>query len=34
MGHTKDETTKNYYDVNVPEIMEGTKDVDFTKLGI
>jgi len=34
MGHTKQETTKNYYDVNIPEIVEGTKRVDFDKLGI
>lgn len=34
MGHTKQETTKNYYDVNIPEIVEGTKRVDFRKLGI
>ena len=34
MGHTKQETTKNYYDVNIPEIVEGTKRVDFKKLGI
>jgi site-specific recombinase XerD len=34
MGHTKEETTKNYYDINIPEIMEGTKDVDFRRLGI
>ena len=34
MGHAKQETTKNYYDVNIPEIVEGTKRVDFKKLGI
>jgi site-specific recombinase XerD len=34
MGHTKEETTKNYYDINIPEIVEGTKRVDFKKLGI
>jgi len=34
MGHTKQETTKNYYDVNIPEIIEGTKRADFKKLGI
>jgi site-specific recombinase XerD len=34
MGHTKQETTKNYYDVNIPEIVEGTKRADFRKLGI
>jgi len=34
MGHTKQETTRNYYDVNLPEIVEGTKRVDFGSLGI
>ena len=34
MGHTKEETTKHYYDVNIPEIVEGTKRVDFKRLGI
>ncbi|MFT3932834.1 MAG: site-specific integrase [Chitinophagaceae bacterium] len=34
MGHTQEKTTKNYYDVNIPEIVEGTKRVDFKKLGI
>lgn len=34
MGHTQESTTKNYYDVNLPEIVEGTKRVDFGKLGI
>jgi len=34
MGHTKQETTKNYYDVNIPEIIEGTKRADFRRLGI
>jgi site-specific recombinase XerD len=34
MGHTKEETTKNYFSVNLPEIIEGTKRVDFGKLGI
>jgi len=34
MGHTKEETTKNYYDINILEIVEGTKRVDFKKLGI
>lgn len=34
MGHTKEETTKNYFSVNLPEIVEGTKRVDFKKLGI
>jgi site-specific recombinase XerD len=34
MGHTKQETTRHYYDVNIPEIVEGTKRADFKKLGI
>jgi site-specific recombinase XerD len=34
MGHAKEETTKHYYDVNIPEIIEGTKKIDFDKLGI
>lgn len=34
LGHTKQETTKNYYSVNLPEIVEGTKRVDFEKMGI
>ncbi|MBL7737802.1 MAG: site-specific integrase [Chitinophagaceae bacterium] len=34
MGHTKEETTKNYFSVNLPEIVEGTRRADFKKLGI
>lgn len=34
MGHSRPETTKHYYDVNLPEIVEGTKRADFKKLGI
>lgn len=34
MGHTKQETTKHYYDVNIPEIVEGTKRANFKDLGI
>ena len=34
MGHSKEETTKHYYDVNIPEIVEGTKVADFKTLGI
>lgn len=34
MGHTKEETTKNYYDINIPEIVEGTRKVDFKRFGI
>ena len=34
LGHAKQETTKNYYSVNLPEIIEGTKRVDFESMGI
>jgi len=34
MGHQKEETTRNYFSVNLPEIVEGTKKVDFKRLGI
>ena len=34
MGHANEATTKNYYDVNLPEIVEGTKRADFKNLGI
>lgn len=34
MGHAKEETTKNYFSVNIPEIVEGTRRVDFKRLGI
>ncbi len=34
LGHMKEETTKNYFDVNIPEVIEGTNKVDFDKLGI
>ena len=34
LGHTKEETTKHYYSINIPEIVEGTKRVDFEKLAI
>lgn len=34
LGHTKQETTRNYYEINLPEIVEGTKRVDFYKMGI
>lgn len=34
LGHTKEETTRHYYKVNIPEIIEGTKGIDFVKMGI
>ena len=34
LGHQKEETTRNYFNVNLPEIVEGTRKVDFKRLGI
>lgn len=34
MGHAKEETTRHYYNVNIPEIIEGIKNVDFKRLDI
>ncbi|PZR28084.1 MAG: hypothetical protein DI535_07960 [Citrobacter freundii] len=34
LGRTKEETTKNYFSVNIPEIVQGTKRADFASLGI
>lgn len=34
VGHTKEETTKEYYSVDFKDIIEGTKRVDFVSLGI
>jgi integrase len=34
VGHTKESTTKEYYDVDFRDIIEGTKKVDFVSLGI
>lgn len=34
LGHTKEETTRNYFEVNLPEIFEGTKRADFAQMGI
>ena len=34
LGHKKQETTKNYYDIDIIEIVEGTKKANFKKLGI
>lgn len=34
MGHAREETTRHYYNVDIPEIIEGTRKVDFQKLGI
>ncbi len=34
MGHTQQSTTKSNYDANRPEIVEGTKRVDFGAMNI
>jgi site-specific recombinase XerD len=34
LGHDKEETTDAYFEVNIIEVIEGTKDVNFEKLGI
>ncbi|HSZ85753.1 MAG TPA: site-specific integrase [Puia sp.] len=34
MGHEKEQTTQTYYNVGLREIIEGTKSVDFERLGI
>ncbi len=34
LGHSKEETTKTYYNIDVNEVIDGTKHVDFEKLGI
>lgn len=34
MGHGKEQTTENYYKVNLQEVIEGTKEVDFVQFGI
>jgi len=34
LGHSKEETTKNYYKVDVMEVIDGTNHIDFKKIGI
>jgi integrase len=34
LGHEREETTSAYYDVNVADVIEGTKDVNFDKFDI
>jgi hypothetical protein len=34
MGHEKEHSTQIYYNVGLREIIEGTKSVDFERLGI
>jgi site-specific recombinase XerD len=34
LGHEREETTKAYFEVNLRDVIEGTRNVDFQKLGI
>lgn len=34
LGHDKEETTSNYFAVNIREVIEGVKDINFDKLDI
>jgi len=34
LGHSKEETTKNYYKVDVMEVIAGTNHIDFKKIGV
>lgn len=34
MGHEKEETTNAYYEINIADVIEGVRNVDFSKLGI
>ena len=34
LGHEKEETTSAYYDVNIIEVIEGTKDVNFDQFDL
>jgi site-specific recombinase XerD len=34
LGHTNEATSNNYYEVDVLDVIEGTKNIDFTVLGI
>jgi integrase len=34
MGHEKEQTTENYYRVNLREVIEGTRQINFEKLAI
>jgi site-specific recombinase XerD len=34
LGHSKEETTKNYYKVDVMEVIDGTNHIDFKSIGI
>lgn len=34
LGHEKEETANHYYSINVLDVIEGTKDVDFKQIGL
>jgi hypothetical protein len=34
LDYQKQETTRHYFNVNLPGIVEGTRKVDFKRLGI
>src|SRR5450432_1194095 len=34
LGHSKEETTKHYYNVDINEVIDGTNHIDFEKIGI
>ena len=34
LGHSKEETTKNYYKVDVMDVIDGTNHINFEKIGI
>jgi len=34
LGHSKEETTKTYYNIDVNEVIDGTNHIDFGKIGI
>jgi site-specific recombinase XerD len=34
LGHEKEETTSSYYEVNVADVIEGTRDINFDKFDI
>ena len=34
LGHSKEETTKTYYNIDINEVIDGTNHIDFEKIGI
>ena len=34
LGHSKEETTKTYYNIDINEVIYGTNHIDFEKIGI